>query len=78
MSVKTPLTFRQVMADRLGVDESALYDELEARLGSLLAIVTGDAPADSAEVATAHGDLWALGWLVDDARRELAAREARS
>jgi hypothetical protein len=70
--------FREVLAKRLGVDEGQLYDELEARLGSLWDTVTGDAPANSAEVATAHGDLWALGWLVDDARRELAIREDRS
>jgi hypothetical protein len=70
--------FREVLAERLGVDEDLVYDELEARLGSLWDTVTGDAPADSADVATAHGDLWALGWLVDDARRELAIREARS
>jgi hypothetical protein len=73
-----PLNFRQVLATRLGVEADDLYDELEARLSTLWDTVTGDAPADSAEVATAHGDLWALGWLVDDARRELAVREARS
>ena len=73
-----PVSFRQILATRLGVEADDLYDELEARLSTLWDTVTGDAPADSAEVATAHGDLWALGWLVDDARRELAVREARS
>ncbi|TDO35884.1 hypothetical protein EV643_121159 [Kribbella sp. VKM Ac-2527] len=72
------LSFGEILANRLGVKETDLYDELEARLGSLLDTVSGDAPADSAEVATAYGDLWALGWLVDDARRELAIREAQS
>ncbi|GAA1566054.1 hypothetical protein GCM10009789_19410 [Kribbella sancticallisti] len=72
------MTFTEILAARLGVDEPNLHDELEARLGSLLAALTGDAPADSAEIATAHGDLYALGWLYDDARRELAIREARS
>ena len=73
-----PVSFRQVLANRLGVDEDQLYNELEARLSTLWDTVTGDAPADSAEVATAHCDLRALGWLVDDASRELASREARS
>ena len=72
------VSFRQILATRLGVAEDDLYDELEARLSTLWDTVTGDAPADSAEVATAHGDLWALSWLVDDARRELAVREAHS
>jgi hypothetical protein len=73
-----PTSISAVFAERLGVGEDQVHDELEARLGALWATLTGDAPADSAEVATAHGDLWALGWLVDDARRELAIREARS
>jgi hypothetical protein len=67
--------FREVLAERLGVDEDQVQDELEARLGALWATVTGDAQADSAEVATAHGDLWALAGFVADARRVLAGKE---
>ena len=78
MSRYATMTFPQILADRLGVGESELYDELAARTASLLDTLTSDARGDSAEVATAHGDLWALGWLYDDARRELASREARA
>jgi len=67
---------REVLAERLGIDEDQILDELEARLGALWATVTGDARADSAEVATAHGDLWALAGFVADARRVLADQEA--
>ena len=67
--------FRAVLAERLGVDEDLVYDELEARLGALWITVTGDASVDSAEVATAHGDLWALAGFVADARRALAGKE---
>lgn len=70
-----PVGFRQVLAERLGVDEDLVYDELEARLGTLWDTVTGDAPADSAEVATAQGDLWALAGFVADARRALVGKE---
>lgn len=70
--------FLAVLAERLGVDEDLVYDELAARLGALLDAVTDNAPADSAEVATAHGDLWALAGLVDDARRALAGKEVHA
>jgi hypothetical protein len=65
----------EVLAERLGVDEDQVHDELEARLGTLFATVTGDARPDSAEVATAQGDLWALAGFVADARRALVGKE---
>ncbi|MFI5710985.1 hypothetical protein [Kribbella sp. NPDC051620] len=76
MSRHRPMTFRAVLSVRLGVDEDRLYDELESRLGELLAIVSGDVPGtDSAAVAVAHADLWVLTGFVDDARRALAGKE---
>ena len=78
MARRETVGFLAVLAERLGVDEDQVYDELEARLGALLDTVTGDAPADSAEVATAHGDLWALARLVDDARRALADKAVQA
>jgi hypothetical protein len=71
-----PVGFGAVLAERLGVDETQLHDELEARLEALFTTVTGHAPpADSAEAAAAHGDLWALAGFVADARRVLAGKE---
>jgi hypothetical protein len=64
-----------VLAERFGVDEDQVHNELEARLSSLWSTLTGDAPADSAEVATAHCDLWALNGFVTDARHALAGKE---
>lgn len=64
-----------VLAERFGVAEDQVHDELEARLGALWATLTGDAPADSAQVAAAYGDLWALSGFVADARRVLAGKE---
>jgi hypothetical protein len=71
-----PASLGAVLADRLGVGEHQVYDELEARLAALLATVTGDLPAvDSAEAAVAQGDLWALTGFITDARRVLAGKE---
>ncbi|MEV6411869.1 hypothetical protein [Kribbella sp. NPDC051718] len=76
MSRQRPTTFCAVLSERLGVDEDRLSDELEARLGELLAIVSGDVPgASSAAIAAAHADLWVFAGFVDDVRRVLAGKE---
>jgi hypothetical protein len=75
MARRQPIGISAALAERLGVDEDQVHDELEARLSSLWAALTGDAPADSAEVATAHCDLWALNSFVTDARHALAGKE---
>ncbi|MGW1341783.1 hypothetical protein ACWCOV_12060 [Kribbella sp. NPDC002412] len=74
MSRRRTMTLEQIWSDRLGTE--AVSDELAARFEFLSRFVLGGEmpPAgrlESAEAATAYGDLCVLSRFLTDARRTL-------
>lgn len=77
MNRHRPTSLDQVWTERLGLEApAAIPADLQARLASLVALVTADvAPVGSAAAAVAYGDLWALNGFLADASRVLAGKE---